>query len=59
MNRVGLGIATANARPEVKRAALHVLNASGGSGAVRESVRAAAAGARPLEGLMRKYEVSA
>lgn len=36
MRRVGLAIATGNARPEVKVAAHHVTSASGGSGAVRE-----------------------
>lgn len=36
MRRVGLAIATANARNEVKRAAHYVTTAAGGSGAVRE-----------------------
>jgi 3-deoxy-D-manno-octulosonate 8-phosphate phosphatase (KDO 8-P phosphatase) len=36
MHRVGLAIATANARPEVKRAAHYVTTAPGGEGAVRE-----------------------
>lgn len=38
MRRVGLAIATANARPEVKPAAHHVTSAAGGHGAVREVV---------------------
>jgi 3-deoxy-D-manno-octulosonate 8-phosphate phosphatase (KDO 8-P phosphatase) len=38
MRRVGLAIATANAREEVKRAAHYVTRASGGQGAVREVV---------------------
>jgi 3-deoxy-D-manno-octulosonate 8-phosphate phosphatase (KDO 8-P phosphatase) len=38
MRRVGLAIATANARVEVKRAAHHVTQAPGGEGAVREVV---------------------
>ncbi|MGB7759931.1 MAG: HAD hydrolase family protein [Bryobacteraceae bacterium] len=38
MRRVGLAIATANARAEVKRAAHHVTQAPGGEGAVREVV---------------------
>jgi 3-deoxy-D-manno-octulosonate 8-phosphate phosphatase (KDO 8-P phosphatase) len=59
MNRVGLGIATANARPEVKRAALHVLNARGGSGAVREVCELLLQAQGHWEGLMRKYEVRA
>lgn len=36
MNRVGLGVAVANARPEVKSAAHCITAARGGSGAVRE-----------------------
>ena len=36
MHRVGFGIATANARPEVKAEAHYVTQASGGHGAVRE-----------------------
>src|SRR5262245_57899371 len=36
MRRVGLAIAPANARPEVKRAAHYVTKAGGGFGAVRE-----------------------
>jgi 3-deoxy-D-manno-octulosonate 8-phosphate phosphatase (KDO 8-P phosphatase) len=36
MRRIGLPIATANARPEVKQAALYVTRATGGRGAVRE-----------------------
>ena len=38
MHRVGLAIATANARAEVKREAHFVTQASGGEGAVREVV---------------------
>lgn len=38
MHRVGLAVAVANARPEVKREAHHVTEAVGGSGAVREVV---------------------
>ena len=36
MNRVGLGVAVANARPEVQREAHYVTTARGGNGAVRE-----------------------
>lgn len=36
MHRVGLALAPANARPEVKRAAQYVTKAAGGFGAVRE-----------------------
>lgn len=38
MRRVGLAIAVANARPEVKRRAHYVTAAHGGNGAVREAV---------------------
>jgi 3-deoxy-D-manno-octulosonate 8-phosphate phosphatase (KDO 8-P phosphatase) len=38
MRRVGLAVATANARPEVKTAAHYVTEAAGGYGAVREVV---------------------
>ena len=38
MHRVGLAIAPANARPEVKREAHYVTEASGGDGAVREAI---------------------
>ena len=36
IRRVGLGVAVANARPEVKRCADYVTTAAGGQGAVRE-----------------------
>ena len=48
MRRVGLAMATANARPEVKRAAHYVTSAPGGEGAVREIDRAGAEGAGAL-----------
>jgi 3-deoxy-D-manno-octulosonate 8-phosphate phosphatase (KDO 8-P phosphatase) len=38
MHRVGFAVATANARPEVKREAHYVTRAAGGEGAVREVV---------------------
>ena len=38
MHRVGLAVATANARPEVKAEAHHVTATAGGRGAVREAV---------------------
>jgi len=38
LHRVGLAVATANARPEVKAAAHYVTQAAGGDGAVREVV---------------------
>ena len=57
MNRVGLGIATANARPEVKRCAKHVTTASGGSGAVREVVELLLRAHGYWDELLDKYEV--
>lgn len=39
MALAGVGIAVGNARPEVKAAALYVTEATGGNGAVRETVR--------------------
>jgi 3-deoxy-D-manno-octulosonate 8-phosphate phosphatase (KDO 8-P phosphatase) len=38
MRRVGFAIAVANARPEVKREAHYITEASGGEGAVREAI---------------------
>jgi len=38
MHRVGFAVATANARPEVKREAHYVTKAPGGAGAVRETI---------------------
>jgi 3-deoxy-D-manno-octulosonate 8-phosphate phosphatase (KDO 8-P phosphatase) len=57
MRRVGLGIATANARPEVKASAGCVLEAPGGSGAVREVVEMILKAQGKWDELMRKYEV--
>lgn len=39
MRAVGVPLAVANARPETKREALYVTEASGGRGAVREAIR--------------------
>jgi 3-deoxy-D-manno-octulosonate 8-phosphate phosphatase (KDO 8-P phosphatase) len=58
MNRVGLSIATANARPEVKRSAKYVTQASGGDGAVREVVELLLRAQGHWEWLMHKYEIS-
>jgi 3-deoxy-D-manno-octulosonate 8-phosphate phosphatase (KDO 8-P phosphatase) len=38
MRRVGFAVAVANARPEVKREAHYVTQATGGNGAVREAI---------------------
>ncbi len=56
MNRVGLSIATANARPEVKRCARYVTENAGGRGAVREVVELLLKAQGHWEGLLRKYE---
>jgi 3-deoxy-D-manno-octulosonate 8-phosphate phosphatase (KDO 8-P phosphatase) len=57
MRRVGLSFATANARPEVKRAAHYVTEAPGGSGAVREICEYILKAKGLWDGLLRKYEV--
>ncbi len=57
MNRVGLGIATANARAEVKRKARHVTQAAGGSGAVREVCELLLSAQGHWDELLRKYEI--
>jgi|SRR5579884_541481 len=57
MNRVGLGIAVANARDEVKRSAKYVTQARGGSGAVREIAEMLLKAQGHWDKLLRKYEV--
>ncbi|MGA3023702.1 MAG: HAD hydrolase family protein [Bryobacteraceae bacterium] len=59
MKRVGLSIATANARPEVKGCAKHVTVASGGSGAIREVCELLLKAQGRWEELLKKYEVTA
>lgn len=56
MRRVGFAIATANARPEVKRAAHYVTTATGGSGAVREVVEMLLQAQGHWADILRKYE---
>jgi 3-deoxy-D-manno-octulosonate 8-phosphate phosphatase (KDO 8-P phosphatase) len=56
MRRVGLGIATANAREEVKRAAHYVTAASGGSGAVREVCELLLKSQNRWADILKKYE---
>ena len=56
MHRVGLAIATANARPEVKAQAHYVTSAPGGSGAVREVVELILKAQGYWEEILRKYE---
>jgi 3-deoxy-D-manno-octulosonate 8-phosphate phosphatase (KDO 8-P phosphatase) len=58
MNHVGLAIATANARPEVKGCAKYVTTARGGSGAIREVCELLLKAQGRWEELMKKYEVT-
>jgi len=58
MHRVGLAVATANARPEVKAQAHYVTAAAGGSGAVREVVELILKAQGYWEEILRKYEVA-
>lgn len=58
MRRVGLAIATANARAEVKKSAHAVTEAHGGSGAVREACELLLKARGAWDGLLKKYEVT-
>jgi 3-deoxy-D-manno-octulosonate 8-phosphate phosphatase (KDO 8-P phosphatase) len=58
MRRVGLAIATANARPEVKAQAHYVTSVPGGSGAVREVVELILRAQGYWEEILRKYEIA-
>ena len=57
MRRVALGVATANARPEVKACAHFVTEAEGGRGAVREVVELLLKAQGHWEDILRHYEV--
>jgi 3-deoxy-D-manno-octulosonate 8-phosphate phosphatase (KDO 8-P phosphatase) len=57
MRRVGLAIATANARPEVKPVAHYVTAARGGDGAVRESIELILKAQGRWDEILRHYEV--
>jgi|SRR5665213_152852 len=57
LRRVGLAIAVANARPEVKSEAHHVTEASGGRGAVREVVELILEACGFWTEILEKYEV--
>ena len=59
MNRVGLAIATANAREEVKRGAKMVTVQPGGQGAVREVIEMLLKAQGHWDELLRKYEAVA
>jgi 3-deoxy-D-manno-octulosonate 8-phosphate phosphatase (KDO 8-P phosphatase) len=58
MNRVGLSIAPANARPEVKRCVQHVTESAGGQGAVREVCELLLKAQGHWDGLLQKYEIA-
>jgi 3-deoxy-D-manno-octulosonate 8-phosphate phosphatase (KDO 8-P phosphatase) len=58
MRRVGLAIATANARPEVKPLAHYVTQAPGGEGAVREVVELLLKAQGKWDGILKHYEIS-
>jgi len=57
MHRVGLAIATANARPEVKQEAHYVTQAAGGSGAVREAIELILKAQGLWDKIREKYEI--
>jgi 3-deoxy-D-manno-octulosonate 8-phosphate phosphatase (KDO 8-P phosphatase) len=57
MHRVGLAIATANARPEVKRAAHYITTAAGGQGAIREVAELLLQAQGLWSDILKKYEV--
>jgi 3-deoxy-D-manno-octulosonate 8-phosphate phosphatase (KDO 8-P phosphatase) len=57
MHRVGLAIATANARPEVKREAHYVTQAAGGEGAVREVVELLLKAQERWREILKHYEI--
>lgn len=57
MNRVGLSIAPANARPEVKRSVQHVTQNEGGHGAVREVCELLLKAQGHWDELLQKYEI--
>lgn len=57
MRRVGLAIATANARPEVKRIAHYVTEHAGGQGAVRDVCELLLKAQGYWQALLKKYEI--
>jgi 3-deoxy-D-manno-octulosonate 8-phosphate phosphatase (KDO 8-P phosphatase) len=57
MRRVGLAIAVANARPEVKQAAHVTTSASGGAGAVREAAVLLLQAQGHWGKILKKYEI--
>ena len=59
MRRVGLPIATANAREEVKRQACYVTSQPGGQGAVREVIELILKAQGLWADVLKKYEITA
>ena len=57
MRRVGLAIATANARPEVKQIAHYVTQAPGGQGAVREVIELLLKAQGKWAEILKHYEI--
>ena len=57
MKRVGFGIATANARPEVKQSAHMTTTAPGGQGAVREVIELIMKAQGFWDEILKKYEI--
>jgi 3-deoxy-D-manno-octulosonate 8-phosphate phosphatase (KDO 8-P phosphatase) len=57
MRRVGLAIATANARPEVKEIAHYVTKVPGGQGAVREVIELLLQAQGKWSDILRHYEI--
>jgi 3-deoxy-D-manno-octulosonate 8-phosphate phosphatase (KDO 8-P phosphatase) len=58
MHRVGLAIATANARPEVKREAHYVTAVPGGQGAVRDAIELILRAKGQWQQILAKYELT-
>jgi 3-deoxy-D-manno-octulosonate 8-phosphate phosphatase (KDO 8-P phosphatase) len=59
IKRAGLGVAVANARPEVKGAADYVCKASGGEGAVREVVEIILKSQGLWDAVIERYQLTA
>jgi 3-deoxy-D-manno-octulosonate 8-phosphate phosphatase (KDO 8-P phosphatase) len=59
LHRVGLGIATANAKPEVKAEAHWVTPSAGGRGAIRDAVELLLKAQGSWKELLRHYEIGA
>jgi 3-deoxy-D-manno-octulosonate 8-phosphate phosphatase (KDO 8-P phosphatase) len=57
MRRVGLAIATGNARPEVKQCAHFITSREGGNGAIREAAELLLRAQGHWPDLLKKYEV--